>query len=73
MIYNYDNCAGMGVPRLAYVDGKVTEGPVIEANTDEGYVVIAKRDENGHILADGDEVATYRVYGVVTVVPAIDD
>ena len=73
MIYNYDNSARIGVPRLAYVDGKVTEGPVIEASTDEGYVVLAKRDENGYILADGEEVATYRVYGVVTVVPAIDD
>lgn len=72
MIYNYDNCAGMGVPREAFVDG-VKMDHAIEADTENGYVLVAELDEKGRPLADGDELATRRVCGVVTVVPAIDD
>lgn len=72
MIYNYDNCAGIGVPREAFVDGVKVEGLVVEADTDAGYVLVTQVDDNGNFIAHGEELATDRIEGVVTVVPAID-
>ncbi len=51
---------------IAFVNG-VEAANCIEADTDAGYVICAKLDEAGRLFADGDDVATERLEGVVTV------
>lgn len=49
-----------------FLDGAEVKN-CIEADTDAGYVIRAKLDASGHIFADGDEIATERLVGIVTV------
>lgn len=73
MTYNYDNSAGIGIKREAFVDGVKVEGPVYEADTESGYVLVPRIDKNGNLVVIGDDFATDRIEGVVTVLPEIDD
>lgn len=66
MRYTVQNTVELGICADVWLNGELVKD-VIEADTDEGYILRAKRNEAGDIFIDGDEYATERLEGVVTV------
>ncbi|WYK06241.1 hypothetical protein DWF04_021480 [Cereibacter sphaeroides f. sp. denitrificans] len=64
--YEAKDCWDRGINVDVWLDG-VEQSDVLEADTDAGYIVRAKLNETGKPYLIGDEVATERVTGVVTV------
>lgn len=66
--YTVENTIMAATPMNATVllDG-VEMRECIEADTDAGYIIRARRDEAGLLVLDGEELATERLEGVVTV------
>ncbi|MFQ6756708.1 hypothetical protein V6Z72_20390 [Cereibacter sphaeroides] len=64
--YEAKDCWKRGITVDVWLDG-VEQSDVLEADTDAGYIVRAKLNEAGKPYLIGDEVATERVTGVVTV------
>lgn len=57
--------AGQVPPCRVWLDG-AEQKMVSEASISGGWLIRAKLDAEGHVYAEGDEIATEKLFGVVT-------
>jgi hypothetical protein len=62
--YTSDNPSHIGT--VVFLDGTEVQD-VIECDTTEGWVIRTMRNDDGYLCLVGDDVATEKVFGTVTV------